>query len=90
LTDARALTTSVNAYGEMISREEFDALLDEVVKAEFVRHKILLLAGKKPLSVRDLAKGLNMKPAVVLRHIVNTRRKGMIALDSVEGTTPLY
>jgi hypothetical protein len=31
-----------------------------------------------------------MKPAIVLRHIVNMRRKGMIALDSVEGTTPLY
>lgn len=86
----KELTRSVNAYGERTSGEEFNALLDEVVKTEFIRHKILLLARKKPFSVKELAKVLNMKPAFVLRHIVNMRRKGMIALDSVEGTTPLY
>ncbi len=86
----KELTKSVNAYGERISREEFNVLLDEVVKAEYIRHKLLLLARKKPFSVKELAKVLNMKPAIVLRHIVNMRRKGMIALDSVEGTTPLY
>ena len=86
----KELTKNVNAYGERISSEEFNALLDEVVKAEYIRHKLLLLARKKPFSVKELAKALNMKPAVVLRHIVNMRRKGMIALDSVEGTTPLY
>ena len=80
----------MNAYGERIPPEEFNALLDEVVEAEFIRHKILLLAKKKPSSVKEIAKILNMKPAVVLRHILNMRRKGMIALDSVEGTTPLY
>jgi len=84
------LKKGVNVYDERISREEFDALLAEVVRAEFIRHKILLLTGKKPLSVKELAKVLNMKPAVVLRHVLNMRRKGMIALDSVEGTTPLY
>jgi hypothetical protein len=31
-----------------------------------------------------------MKPAAVLKQIVNMRRKNMIALDSIEGTTPLY
>jgi len=86
----KELTGSVNAYGERISGEEFSVLLDEVVKAEYIRHKMLLLARKKPFSVKELAKVLNMKPAIVLRHIVNMRRKGMIALDSVEGTTPLY
>ena len=86
----KELTQSANVYGERISREEFDALLDEVVKAEFIRHKVLLLTRKKPFSVKELAKALNMKPAVVLRHILNMRRNGMIALASVEGTTPLY
>jgi F420-non-reducing hydrogenase iron-sulfur subunit len=86
----KELTQSANAYGERVSREEFDALLDEAVKAEFIRHKILLLTKKKPFSVKELAKALNMKPAVVLRHILNMRRKGTVALASVEGTTPLY
>ncbi|MCK4481659.1 hydrogenase iron-sulfur subunit [Candidatus Bathyarchaeota archaeon] len=86
----KELTMSANAYGERISPEDFNALLDEVVKAEFIRHRILLLAKKKPSSIKELAKVLNMEPAVVLRHILNMRRKRMIALDSIEGRTPLY
>ena len=86
----KELTSSLNAYGERTSREEFNALLDEVVKTEFIRHKTLLLIEKKPLSVKELAEVLNMEPAFVLRHILTMRRKGMIALDSIEGTTPRY
>jgi len=86
----KELTTSVNVYGKRASQEEFDSLLDETVKTEFTRHKILLLAKEKPFSVKELAKILNMKPFFVLRHVLNMRRRGMIALDSIEGTTPLY
>ncbi len=86
----RELTEKKNVYGEKISQEEFDSLLDEVVTAEFIRHKFCLLTKDKPFSVKELAKVVNMKPGTVLRHIVNMRRKGMIALDRVEGTTPLY
>jgi len=86
----KELTENLNVYGEKILREEFDALVDEIIKAEFIRHKIRLLTKKKPMSVKELAAITNMKPALVLRHIVNMRRKGMIALDHVEATTPLY
>jgi F420-non-reducing hydrogenase iron-sulfur subunit len=86
----KELTQTANVYGERVSREEFDALLNEAVKAEFIRHKVLLLTMKKPISVKELAKALNMKPNVVLRHILNMRRNGVIALASVKGTTPLY
>jgi F420-non-reducing hydrogenase iron-sulfur subunit len=86
----RELTEKMNVYGEKIPQEEFDSLLDEIVKAEFIRHKIRILTRQKPLSVKELAAVIDMKTALVLRHIVNMRRKGMIALDRVEGTTPLY
>jgi coenzyme F420-reducing hydrogenase delta subunit len=84
------LIRRANVYGEKFSQEEFDALLDEVVKAEFIRQKILLLTQKKPLSVKQLAHVLDMKPSVVLRHILNMRRMGVMTLDTTEGTTPLY
>ena len=84
------LTEFLNAYGEKISKEEFDALLEEIVKAEFIRYKIHYLAKAKPLSVKELAEALGIKPSAVLRHITNMRRKGLIALDKVEGNTPLY
>ncbi|MGB9853392.1 MAG: hydrogenase iron-sulfur subunit [Candidatus Bathyarchaeales archaeon] len=84
------LTEFLNAYGEKISKEEFGALLDEIVKAEFIRYKIHYLTKAKPLSVKELAEALGIKPSAVFRHITNMRRKGMIALDKVEGNTPLY
>jgi len=84
------LTEFMNAYGEKIPEEEFDALLDDIVKAEFIRYKIHYLTRVKPRSVKELAQILGIKPSAVLRHITNMRRKGMIALDRVEGYTPLY
>jgi F420-non-reducing hydrogenase iron-sulfur subunit len=86
----KELTENMNVYGEKISQEEFDALIDETVKVEFIRQKIHLLTKQKPLSVKELAVIIQMEPALVLRHIVDMRRKGMIALDCVEETTPLY
>ncbi len=79
-----------NVYGEPVNEGEFDALLDEIVKAEFIRHKIHYLTREKPRSLKELAAFVGIKPALVLRHIMNMRRKGMIALDRIEGTTPLY
>jgi coenzyme F420-reducing hydrogenase delta subunit/biotin operon repressor len=84
------LTEFMNAYGEKIPEEEFDALLDDIVKAEFIRYKIHYLTRVKPRSVKELAEILGIKPSAVLRHITNMRRKGMIALERVEGYTPLY
>jgi len=57
---------------------------------EFIKYKICLLTKAKPLSVKDLAQAVEMKPATVLKQIVDMRRKNMIALDSIEGTTPFY
>jgi len=86
----KELTEGVNVYGDKLTPEEFDTLMDDVVEDEFIRYKIHLLTKTKPLSVKDLAEVTEMKPAAVLKQIVNMRRKNMIALDSIEGTTPLY
>ncbi len=84
------LTEFMNAYGEKIPQDEFDALLEDIVKAEFTRYKIHYLTKTRPYSVRELAEALKIKPSLVLRHITNMRRKGMITLERVEGYTPLY
>jgi predicted Rossmann fold nucleotide-binding protein DprA/Smf involved in DNA uptake len=86
----RELTEKSNVYEEKVSQEEFDALLRDAAETEFIRHKIYLLTKDRPFSVKDLAKVVSMKPPDVLCHIVNMRRRGMITLDHVEGTTPFY
>ena len=86
----RELTEKCNVYGEKVPQKDFDLLLDEIVEGEYVRHKIHLLTQSEPLSVMTLADAVKMKPAAVLNEIVAMRRRNMIALDHVKGTTPFY
>jgi len=86
----RELTEKNNVYQEKIAQEDFDSILDEVIEAEFVRHKIHLLTRVQPLPVKTLAEVVHVKPAVVLRQIVDMRRRNMITLDHIEGTTPFF
>jgi coenzyme F420-reducing hydrogenase delta subunit len=84
------LTEKNNVYKEKVSQEDFDSLLCETVETEFIQHKVHLLTMAKPLPVKSLAEAVEMKPAAMLKQIVDMRRRNMIALDHVEGTTPFY
>lgn len=86
----KELTSGGNVYDERLSQEEFDAFADEVIRDEFIRHKMMIIISKKPSSVKELAEAIGMKPTAVFHHILNMRRQGIITLDRVEGTTPLY
>lgn len=84
------LTEYMNAYGEKISVSDYAKLMDEAVHTEFIRCKIHQLTKNKALSVKELAQILGINASIVLRHITNMRRKGMITLERIEGQTPLY
>jgi len=86
----RELVEKKNVYGEKIPQEEFDELLDNALKAEYTRSRIYNLLEKESLSVKDLSKYLDLDPQDVLHHIVVMRRRGMVRLDRIDGTTPLY
>ncbi len=86
----RELTEKSNVYDEKILQEEFDALLDDTVKAEFIQHKLHLLTRNRSLSIKALTEATALKPADVLKQIVSMRRKNMITVDHIEGATPFY
>lgn len=86
----RELTEKGNVYHEKIPEQEFDALLDQAVEAEFVRYKIHLLTVAQPLPIKVLAEATKLKPGEVLKQIVAMRRRNMITVDHLEGTTPVY
>jgi len=79
-----------NVYGEEVSEEELDKVLDEIIDTEYVRNRIYLLVKDEPLSVKELSKRLDLDSQMVLRHIVVMRRRGLITVDRVERTSPLY
>ena len=86
----KELTEDENVYGEEISQEEYDEIMDEAVKNEFIRNRIYLTVKKNTLSVKDLSKLLDLDSRTVLRHIVEIRQRGWVTVDRVEGTSPLY
>jgi coenzyme F420-reducing hydrogenase delta subunit len=86
----RGIIEKENAYGEKTSQDDFDRIMDSAIRAEYIRNRIYLLVKNEPLSVKEMAKRLDLDPAEVLRHIVIMRRRGLIILDRVEGTSPLY
>jgi F420-non-reducing hydrogenase iron-sulfur subunit len=86
----KELTENGNVYGEEVSQEELDEVLEEAINTEFTRNKIYLMVKKEPLSVKDLSKQLDLNSRTVLRHIVVMRQRGWVTVDRVEGTSPLY
>lgn len=86
----KELTEEGNVYGEKVTQEEFDKLMEESVKEECLRSRIYLLAKEKSTSVEELTRFLDVDPQTVLRHIVVLRRRGLLAMDRIEGDSPLY
>ncbi len=86
----RELTEKENMYGEKVSQEELDEVMDAAVEAEYLRSKIFLLTKNGSLSVIDLSKLLEVESREVLRHIVVLRQRGLVALDRIDGENPLY
>ena len=86
----RQVTEKGNVYGEIIPREEFEKRLTAYLEDEFERHRILRLVRDQPISVRELSERLGLSPDRVLRHIAVMRRKNLVAVDRIEGRSPLY
>ena len=86
----KELTEEGNVYGEKTLQEEFDKTMDEAIQAEYTRNRIYLMVKREPQSVKQLAKRLDLDAQKVLRHVVVLRRRGMVTVDRVEETTPIY
>ena len=86
----RKITEQGNVYGEVVSKEKFDELLNLAIKDEFERHWILSTLQKGPKSVKDIAKELKIDSSEVLKQIVSLRSKNLVALEKIEGLSPIY
>ena len=86
----REVTEKGSVYGDKVPQEDFDALLDEAVEAEFLRCKIHLLTKTSALPIRKIAEATGLKPAEVLKQLVCMRKRNMITVDHIEGVSPFY
>jgi coenzyme F420-reducing hydrogenase delta subunit len=86
----RKITEVENEYGEKVPIDEFNAIFDEAIHDEFVRHRILLSLSTKVLSVKDLAAELKLDPSEILENMLTLKSRGEIDYQSIDGNTPLY
>jgi F420-non-reducing hydrogenase iron-sulfur subunit len=84
------ITTEGNVYGDIKSEEEWDEMFNTAIQNEYTRTKLIKLTSKQPYSVLDLSKELNQPTDIVLEHIVYLRRRNLVAMDRIDGTTPKY
>lgn len=84
------LADKENVFGEKITEEEFNQIVNESFLAEFNRKKILLSLKEKPMSVEAISQKLNLPANEVLRDVVVLNRQGSVMLDKVEDDVPFY
>ena len=86
----RELVSEENVYGEQIAIEKFEKLIDDVVKNEFIRHKIILKIKEKGKSVPTIANEIDVKASVVLEHIVVLRARGLVDVAEINEEIPTF
>ncbi len=86
----RKITEVENEYGEKVPIDEFNAIFNEAIHDEFVRHRILLSLSTKVLSVKDLAAELKLDPSEILENMLTLKSRGEIDYQKIDGNTPLY
>ena len=88
-TKERELLEEGNKYGEVFTMHEMDRLLGDMVQEDYESKRILLKL-KKPMSVKEIASELNLKPNVVFRRILDLKRHELIEIHEIRDNTPTY
>jgi coenzyme F420-reducing hydrogenase delta subunit len=81
---------SGNMYGEIFTEHEFNRAIDMIIVEEMEVQEILGKLKQGAKSVKDLARDLDMPSERVFRYITALKRKGMVALDTVAGRSPIF
>jgi len=86
----RDLVTEKNVYGNQITEEKFEELLNDAIYSEFVRHKIIIKINEIGKSVPDIANEIGIKAKEVLEHIVVLRSRGLVDVHEINEEIPTF
>lgn len=67
----RDLVEIENAHGEIIPEEQFEQLLDAVIKTELIKVKILDSIKEKSLSAEEISGILEIPTEIVMEHLID-------------------
>ncbi len=79
-----------NIYGEIFTEHEFNRAVEMIIVEETQVQEILGGLKEGARSVKDLAKRLDIPPERVFRYITALQRKNLVALQGVNGRSPVF
>lgn len=86
----RNLIEKGNIFGEKMSYPEFDTLVNETIREEFLKSSLLLNLDGKPTSAKELATISGLQVQEVFTSLVDLMEEGEVSIHSFEGRTPKY
>ncbi len=86
----RRMLLDGDSYGEPVDKEELAAVVNHVLREQFIRSLIIELTAANPATVEELAELTNTESVEVLRHVQRLRAKGVIDLVGSRDHSPLY
>ena len=84
------LTEKGNVYEEIIELEEYETIIKETMYIQYIRNFILVRSKTKPVKIKDIAADLKIDPKIVTAEMSALMKRNLLALDSLDGTTPMF
>jgi coenzyme F420-reducing hydrogenase delta subunit len=80
-----------NVYGERLAKEKIEGVIEETIRDEFIKNRIMLLVESKPLPAIEISHTLDLKLRDTLSYLVSLVGEGRLGFDpSEEGRVPKY
>ena len=79
-----------NVYDEKIDLERYEEIISQNIQRGYIRNYILVSTKTKSKSIKEISKKLKIKPQRVVNEISVLLRKNMLAIESIEDTTPKF
>ena len=80
-----------NVYGDRLPQERIETMMEETIRDEFIKNRIMLLVESKALPAIEISNTLKLKLKETLSYLVSLVGEGRIGFDhSEEGKVPRY
>lgn len=80
-----------NVYHEIVPREKLNTIIENTIRDELIKNRIVSLLESKPLSAAEINNTLGLKINETLSYLISLLNEGKIGFDpSEEGKVPKY
>lgn len=86
----RELLEIGNVFGEKVSQEEFNSLMLQAVRREYLKNRILLTVKDEALTPLEIADRVEASPSEVLRSLIALEHEGFVSVVGIEENYPKY